>query len=242
LTVCQGAPSTDHPPRVTAVQAYLLRTLNTGATQALLHRLTYEVAGDPACAVVVLCDHPSEITVGREGSQAHIRSRRRPVRWVARGGGVILHAPGQVACYPVLPLDRIQLTPAEYVAGLCAVVGDLLAGFGVKADVETSAVRVNGRRVAHFGVAVRNWVTSYGFVLNVAPDLELFRDVDCDGDASPVTSLQRECPTRVRVPAVRQRLLELLARRFDLGRLSVFHHHPNFLPRTPVHALPARRR
>lgn len=240
--MCLGAPNTDQVPRIAAVQAYLLGTLSIDAAQALLHRLAYEVAGDPACAAVVVCDHPHEITVGREGSQAHIHSRRWPVRWVARGGGVILHAPGQVACYPVLPLDRMRVTPAEYVAGLCAVVGDLLAGFGVKADVEAAAVRVNGRRVAHFGVAVRNWVTSYGFVLNVAPDLELFRDVHCDGDPLPVTSLQRECPSRVRVPAVRQRLLELLARRFDLGRLSVFHHHPTFLPRTPLHALPARRR
>jgi lipoyl(octanoyl) transferase len=241
-TVSRDAPSTDHTTGTQAVQAYLLGTLTFDATQALLHRLAYEVTGDPTCAAVILCDHPREITVGREGSRAHVRATRWPVRWVARGGGVVLHAPGQVACYPVLPLDRLRVTPAEYVAGLCTVVGDLLTGFGVKADVEGTTVRVRGRRVAHVGVAVRNWVTSFGLVLNVAPDLELFRDIDSDGDAAPVTSLQRECPTRVRVPAVRQRLLELLARRFDLGRLSVFHHHPTFLPRTPVHALPARRR
>jgi lipoyl(octanoyl) transferase len=224
------------------VQAYLLGTLDLDTALALQHRLAYEVAGDPSCAAVVLCEHPPAITTGREGSWVHIRAGQRPVRWVARGGGVVLHAPGQVACYPVLPLDRMQLTPAAYLAGLRDVVGELLAGFGVKSEVDSAAVRVNGRRVAHFGVAVRNWVTSFGFVLNVAPDLELFRDIDCDGDLVPVTSLQRECPTRVRVPAVRQRLLDLLARRFDFGRVSVFHSHPTFLPRTPLHALLARHR
>jgi lipoyl(octanoyl) transferase len=238
-------------PRLPAVQAYLLGTLDLDAALSLQRRLSYEVAGEPGSAAVVLCDHPTGITIGREGSRAHVRlapetlrARRWEVRWVARGGGVVLHAPGQVACYPVLPLDRLGLTPAEFVAALTGVVADLLAGFGVRADTDpaAAAVRVNGRRVAHFGVAVRNWVTLFGFVLNVDPDLELFRDLDCDGDPLPVTSLQRECPARVRVPAVRQRLLELLAARFGFGRLSVFHHHPTFLPRVPRHALPARHR
>ena len=41
------------------------------------------------------------------------------------------------------------------------------------------------------------------------PDLELFRDVRCDGAALPMTSLARESSHRVRVTGVRQRLLEL---------------------------------
>ena len=199
----------------------------------------YEVAGDPSCAAVIVCDHPPAITIGRQGSRMHVRTEPlAAIRWVARGGGVVLHAPGQVACYPILPLDRMQLTPAAYLAGLRGVVGDLLAGFGVRAESDSTTVRVNGRRIAHFGVAVRNWVTSFGFVLNVAPDLELFRDIDCDGDPVPVTSLQRECPTRVRIPAVRQRLLELLARRFDFGRVSVFHSPPDVPPANPAPCAP----
>jgi lipoyl(octanoyl) transferase len=79
-------------------------------------------------------------------------------------------------------------------------------------------------------------------VVNVACDLEWFRAVECDGDPVRMTSLQRESPTPVRVPAVRQRLTELVARRFGFERLSVFHNHPSFLPRTPRHAFPASHR
>jgi lipoyl(octanoyl) transferase len=210
----------------------------------------YEVSGDTASAVV-LCDHPSGITIGREGSREHVRltgdqleARQWPVRWIARGGGVALHVPGQVACYPVLPLDRLGLTPTQYLATLCDIVATLAGGFGIEAEVDAAApaVRVRGRRVATFGVAIRNGVTSFGFVLNVAPDLDLFRAVECDGDATPMTSLQRECPTRVRPTAVRQRLLDLLTDRFGFGRLSVFHTHPTFLPRVPRHASAARPR
>jgi lipoyl(octanoyl) transferase len=241
----------DHAPRLPAVQAYLLGTLDLDTAFALQRRLAYDVAGDPTSAAVILCDHPAEITIGREGSREHLRltpaqltARRWAVRWVARGGGVVLHVPGQVACYPILPLDQLKLTPAAYIAGLCEVVAELLASFGVHGTVDANepAVRVHGRRIAHVGVAVRNWVSTFGLILNVTPDLELFRDLDSDGDTVPVTSLQRECPTPVRVPAVRQRLLELLARKFGFDRLSVFHSHPTILPRATRHAHTARHR
>ena len=240
----------DGPPTNPAVQAFLLGTTDFAATLALQRRLVYEVSGDNASAVI-LCEHPAGITIGREGSRAHVRltpeklaARRWPVRWVARGGGVTLHVPGQVVCYPILPLERLGLSPTTYLAKLCGIVAELAEGFGLAADVDADcpAVRVRGRRIATFGVAVRNGVTSFGFVLNVAPDLELFHAIECDGDTTPMTSLQRECPTRIRPTAVRQRLLELLTDRFGFGRLSVFHTHPTFLPRVPSYATAARPR
>lgn len=238
--------STTNPP----VQAFLLGTTDFTTALSLQRRLVYEVSGDGPSAVI-LCEHPAGITIGREGSRSHVRLtevqlevRRWPIHWIARGGGVVLHAPGQVACYPILPLERLGLTPATYLAKLCGVVAELAKGFGISAVVESDppGVRIRGRHVASLGVAVRNGVTSFGFVLNVSPDLELFRNIKCEGDATPMTSLQRECPTRVRPTAVRQRLLELLTDRFGFGRLSVFHTHPTFLPRVPRYAFAARPR
>lgn len=228
-------------PDPLALQAYLLGTLPVADAVALQRRLAYDVGGDPGTAAVVLCDHPPGVAVGRHGSRADVRltddelaARRWPVRWLAAGGGVMLHAPGQVACYPVLPLTALGLTPAAYVAELCRLVGGVVASFGVAplvcpADV---TVRLAGRRVCHVGVAVRNGISSGGVVLNVQPDLEPFRRVRCGGDPRPMTSLQRESPQRVRPAAVRQRLLEALETRFA-ARLSVFHHHPS-LPSRPV--------
>lgn len=232
------------PPRV--LQAYLLGTLDLDRTLALQRRLAYDATGEVPAPAVILCDHPPGLTVGRHGSRAHVRltddeltARRWETKWVARGGGVTLHLPGQVACYPVLPLRELGLTPAGYVDGLCGIVGDLCRGFGLTPAVDpgTATVRVNGRRVAAVGVAVRNWVATFGVVVNVSPDLELFRGIDAAGDPVPMTSLQRECPTPVRVPAVRQRLLDLLAARFAFDRVSVFHNHPTSLPRARSHAV-----
>lgn len=240
--VARHQPHRDRPlPEPLALQAYLLGTLPVADAAALQRRLAYDVGGDPGTAAVVLCDHPPGLTIGRHGSRADVRltdeelaARRCPVRWLAAGGGLMLHAPGQVACYPVLPLAAVGLTPTGYVAELCRLVGDVVASFGVTPQVcpGEPAVRVAGRRVAHVGVAVRNGVTAGGVVLNVHPDLPLFRGLRCDGDPRPMTSLQRESPQRVRPAAVRQRLLEALERRYA-ARLSVFHHHPS-LPARPV--------
>ena len=233
------------PPR--ALAAYLLGGPTLDALLALQRRLVYDVAGDRDTAALVLCDHPTGVTVGREGSAAHVRpdpdglrARGWPVNWVARGGGAMLHVPGQVACYPVLALDALNLTVGRYVSELQAVACDLCREFGVAGtpDPDRPGVRANGRRVAHVGVAVRGWVSSFGLIVNVNPDLAPFRDIRCDGDPVPMTSLARESALRVRVSGVRQRLVELIAARFGFDRVSVFHNLPAALPRPTRHAIP----
>jgi lipoyl(octanoyl) transferase len=243
--VTAGPDSPDEPPR--PLSAYLLGGLPFDALLALQRRLVYDVSGDRDTAALVLCDHPAGITIGREGSASHVRlppdelsTRGWPVNWVGRGGGALLHAPGQVACYPVFALDALNLTAGRYVSELVNVACDLCREFGVEptADRERPGVLANGRRVAHVGVAVRDNVTSFGLVVNATPDLAAFRAVKCDGDDRPMTSLVRESILRVRVTAVRQRLLELIARRFGFDRVSIFHTHPAALPRPTRHALP----
>ncbi len=233
-----------------ALQAYLLGTISVDALVALQRRLVYEVAGG-GVPVVVVCDHPPGITIGREGSRSHIRpspenlaARGWPVRWVSRGGGCMLHLPGQVAIYPIFPIRDIGLTPGLYIECLRRIAADLLREFQVEPDPlsESWGISVAHRRVAHIGVAVRDWISCFGMVVNVHPDLEPFREVHCDGHAIPMTSIQRESAMRVRVPTVRQRLLELIADRLGFSRVSVFHTHPTFFPKPTRHAIAPRSR
>ena len=228
-----------------ALRAYLLGPLGFDALLGLQRRLVYDTAGDRDAGAVIVCDHPPGVTIGRAGSRVHVRpgpgelhARQWPVRWVGRGGGAMLHLPGQVACYPVVALDRFGLTPAGYVAGLQSLIIDLLREYDIPGEPDAAApgVRVAGRRVAHVGVAVRDWVTCFGVVLNVNPDLEPFRDVYCDGDPAPMTSMQRQTTARVRPAGVRQRLVELVAARFGFARISPFHTLPGVLPPHPRHA------
>ncbi len=228
-----------------ALSAYLLGTLEFDVLLAFQRRLVYEISGDRTSAALIVCDHPAGITIGREGSRTHVRpgpeelhARGWPVRWLSRGGGVLLHQPGQVACYPVLPLDALTLSPGRYLEQLQQLILELLAEYAVtgEPDTESPGVRVNGRFIAQVGVAVRDNVSCFGIVLNADPDLEPFRMVRCGGDARPMTSLARESPLRVRVSGVRQRFLELMAARFGFDRVSIFHTHPASLSGLPRHA------
>src|SRR5215469_13602608 len=120
-----------------ALQVYMLGAVEFDAALSFQRRLAYEIAGDRRRAALVLCEHRSPlITVGRHGSRAHIlcepaelRARQWQVRWVNRGGGCLLHLPGQLAIYPVLALEPLGLGIRDYIQQLQGVILDTLADF-----------------------------------------------------------------------------------------------------------------
>jgi lipoyl(octanoyl) transferase len=232
-----------------ALRTYLLGRLPFEEFVALQRRLVFDVGGNRRSAALVICDHTPCITVGREGSRLHIlatadelAAREWPVHWIGRGGGAMLHLPGQVACYPILPLDLVGLHVAEYIERLLSVALELMREYDVPAvaDPDRPGVRVNGRRIAHVGIAVRDDVACFGLVLNVAPDLAPFRLVHCDGDSAPMTSLLRETSARVRLTRVRQQLIEIVGERFGFARNTVFHSYPEFRLEPLRHAVAHR--
>src|SRR5581483_11812554 len=99
--MANGGVSTWGSPDTT-LQAYLLGSVDFDAALRLQRRCHFDVTGDRTQAFVLACEHPPLITVGRHGSRAHIRfepqdlqTRHWDVRWVNRGGGCLLHLPGQ---------------------------------------------------------------------------------------------------------------------------------------------------
>jgi lipoyl(octanoyl) transferase len=215
----------------------------------LQRRLVYEVSGNPDTAAVLFAEHPPGVTIGREGSRLQVRltddelvARRLPLAFVPRGGGAMLHAPGQVTCYPILPLAAFGVTPGAYVRTLLRLTSGVLAASGVPAEASEPevAVRARGRRVAHVGVAVRNGVSLFGVVINVAPDLEPFRTLDLD-DTGTMTSMQRECDVRLSPHSVRQRLLNAVCDEFSLRRAVVPNRRPLAILHLTRHAFAHRR-
>jgi lipoyl(octanoyl) transferase len=234
-----------------SLQIYLLGTLDFDAALALQRRLVYEVAGERRRAALILCEHhPALITVGRQGSRAHLlvdpaelRARQWHVRWVNRGGGCLLHVPGQLAIYPVLALDRLGLGLEAYLERLQQAVLDLLDDFGVRGETRrhTPGVWTGDRLLTGIGVAVRDWVTYYGAYLNLNPPLDPFRLVRSAGrDDGPMTSLERERRGPLRPSLVRERLLEHLAIRFGFTQTTLFTDHPSLQRKARSDALASR--
>jgi lipoyl(octanoyl) transferase len=233
------------------LQAYLFGSVDFEAALALQRRLVYTVAGDRENAFLVLCEHPPLITVGRQGSFTHIlfepeelSARQWRVRWVNRGGGCLLHLPGQLAIYPILALDQLGLGLQEYLDRLREIIVAVLDDFGIRGQVRPGqpGVWVGSRLIADIGVAVRTWVAYYGIVLNINPALDLCRRVRTGGPVSgPMTSLARERRGPLRPSLVRERLLEHFAARFAFPRLSLFSDHPSLSRKAPSDACASRR-
>ena len=223
-----------HAERV--VQAYLLGLVDFDASLNLQRRLVYEVAGQRSQAALVLCEHPPLITVGRHGSRRHIlcepdqlRTREWRVRWINRGGGTLLQLPGQLAIYAILALDHFRLGVQTYLDGLHRAIARTLDDFGIRGHTRPCkpGLWVGDRLIAATGIAVRHWVTYYGGVLNINPELTHFRLVECAGRGEqPMTSIARERRAPLRPALVRERLLDHFANEFGFARTSLFSQVP----------------
>jgi lipoyl(octanoyl) transferase len=230
------------------LRIYLLGEVDLDAAACLQRRLVYEVSGDRNQAALILCEHPPTVSIGREGSSTHIQLdgrelywRRMTVRWVNRGGGCLLHMPGQLAIYPILPLNRLRLSVPAYMQRLQQVAIDVADDFMLRADHRTNkpGVWMGNRLLAHVGIAVRDWVSYFGLSLNVNVDLDLFRKVNVAGHTQAMTSIERERRLAVNPELVRQRVLEHLLERFGFEKPTLYHHHPALAGRGSADALVA---
>jgi lipoyl(octanoyl) transferase len=219
-----------------ALQVYLLGRVDFETLLRFQRRLHFEITGDRRQAALIVCEHPALITVGRQGSRSHIhleadelQLRGWPIRWVNRGGGCMLHVPGQLALYPILPLDRMRCGIAAYLQNLNESIRAALDDFSIHAGLRTDddGVWVGPRLLAALGVSVRDWVTSYGAYVNIHPALDLFRHVTVSShEHQPMTSLERERRGPVRPALVRERLIEHFRSRFGFSRIALFSDHP----------------
>jgi lipoyl(octanoyl) transferase len=247
-----------------ALEAFLLGTVDFDRVLALQQRLIERVRDrNDGQITLLLCEHPTMITVGRGGSLTQIatqstpvRSRQIEIRWVNRGGGALMHCPGQLAIYPLVPLRWHGFSVGEFLdrfqAGIIETLDDLnVPSHAGKGSPEKGTVPlcrngpegaehkgglspfpvpgIFGRtgQLAAFGVAIRHWVTYYGAYLNVCPPMGLFRLVESDLTGQSSTScLVAERRGPVRMTTVRAALIRRLADCFGCDRYHLYTGHP----------------
>ena len=102
-----------------------------------------------------------------------------------------MHAPGQLAVYPIVPLEQCGWTVGDYLGRFQAGLAEALADFGVDGPRARRSGRHLGphRAARGAGVAVKDWVTYHGAFINVAPSMSLQRLVDSDpAERTPLSS------------------------------------------------------
>jgi lipoate-protein ligase B len=212
----------------------LLGLVDFDAALFLQERLMMDAAQrSDGQGTLLVCEHPPLITVGREGSQAdlagsteELTARQIGVRWLNRGGGSLVHVPGQLALYSILPLERRGLGLAAYRERLHAALLETCRELRIRARRKPPAAGLfcRGGKVADVGVAVRQGISSHGLFVNVNPRIDFLRLVR-SGECR-ASSLEVERGTPVPMPAVRESLIRHVAESLDYEKYHLYTGHP----------------
>jgi len=161
--------------------------------------------------VLLLCEHPPTITLGRNGKQQHLlaseavlRQKGVALHHTNRGGDITYHGPGQLVGYPILNLAAIRRDIGWYMRMLEEAMIRASADFGVTAVREAGKTGIwvasapgaktsaAPEKLAALGVHLSRWVTSHGFAYNVSTDLRYFDlMVPCGIADRKATSLEK---------------------------------------------------
>jgi lipoyl(octanoyl) transferase len=178
--------------------------------------------------VLLLCEHPHVITLGRNGQRENLRVSDRLLAQqnvefhpTDRGGDITYHGPGQIVGYPILDLSDYRRDVRWYVEQLEEVMIRAAADFGIQAkrDPEHRGVWVSAptgdEKLAALGVHLSRWITSHGFAFNVSTDLRYFDwIVPCGIEGSRATSLEKLLGRAVGDEEVKPRLVAHFAEVF----------------------------
>jgi lipoyl(octanoyl) transferase len=198
---------------ISYTEAYALQQRLTAARKA-------EALGD----VLLLCEHPHVITLGRNAKRENLlvsehvlRQKGVELHATNRGGDITYHGPGQIVGYPILNLGIIKRDVGWYVRTLEEAMIRATADFGL------TAFRIPGRtgiwvnpaakpdaaeeKLAAIGVHLSRWVTSHGFAYNVSTDLRFFDlIIPCGIAERKTTSLEKLLSRNVALDEVKPRL------------------------------------
>ena len=158
--------------------------------------------------VLLLCEHPHVITLGRNGKLANLRASDRVLRQMEvsffetdRGGDITYHGPGQIVGYPIVNLAEIRRDVAWYMRSLEEAMIRATAEFGIPSRrvagwtgvwVDAPAESRGEEKLAAIGVHLSRWVTSHGFAYTVSTDLRYFDlIVPCGIAGKGATSLEQ---------------------------------------------------
>ncbi len=220
-----------------AVEAFFLDRVPFARCLELQKRLVAQARSRGDGQIVLLfCEHPEIITVGRGGALADVQAdspilRQRQIEpvYVNRGGVALLHCPGQLAIYPIVPLAWHRFTVGAYLDRFQTAVVETLDALNIHGQTIPGRHGIWGRtgQLAAFGIAVRYGIAYFGAYLNVSPGMGMFRLVDSDPVGhTPMSSLMAERHGPVRMPTVRAALAQRLTDAFGCDRFHLYTGHP----------------
>lgn len=224
------------PPHAGTLEVHLVGLVDYASLLGLQEYLTYEISGrNNLSGILLLCEHPPLISVGREGRSSEIlidEEQRRliemPLHWISRGGGAYPHGPGQLALYLMLPLDRLNVGLSEFrqrfESSVCESCRELKVP--AKRHPDSPGIWGRGGQLAFFGTSVRSWVTNHGLFLNVSISTDLLKMTTPNPNQERATSIQAQRIQPIQMPKLRESLIRTISNQFGYEMTDVSTGHP----------------
>jgi lipoyl(octanoyl) transferase len=209
---------------------------------ALQERLVAARKREAAPDVLLLCEHPHVVTLGRSGKLENLRAsdsllHQKGVEFhrTNRGGDITYHGPGQLVGYPILQLGEIRRDVVWYVRMLEEAMIRASAVFGVEAvrikgctgawvrpaKPREPALDLTEEKLGAIGVHISRWVTSHGFAYNVSTDLRYFDlIIPCGIKGRGTTSLEKLLGRPVAQAEAGARIVEGFGTAFDFEMVA----------------------
>lgn len=172
---------------------------------------------------LLLVEHPSVITLGRNANPDHVLvpsnlldERGIALVRISRGGDVTFHGPGQLVGYPVF---RTRDGVRRHVLEMGRAIVEVLDGLGIAGrwDDTHPGVWIGNEKICAVGIHVRRGVAIHGFALNVNIDLASFDAiVPCGLHGFGVTSIAKQLGTSPTMEEVAHRIVPAFEHCFGL--------------------------
>ncbi len=235
-----------------ALTVYLLGLVDFPSAARVQEQAVLELQGRTDTAgTLILCEHPPVVTIGRGGSRLDLPDEPREllankldVHRVDRSGPTLVHAPGQLAIYPVLPLTRLGCDTRQLALQLQQTMLSVCAELKVTswADPTDAGVWSRCGKIGFSGLTSLSGVSCHGAFLNVCPDMTLLRLVTSAAPSNRLGSLVAQCVRPIAMQTVREATVRHLAGRLGYNDFTVFSSHPALTRlRRPAHDLAANR-
>ncbi|QDD02178.1 lipoyl(octanoyl) transferase LipB [Candidatus Methylopumilus planktonicus] len=99
---------------------------------------------------------------------------------VDRGGKITYHGRGQLIIYPLIDLERYQLTIRTFVTLIEKSIVSFLSRRDIKASakIEAPGVYIENKKIASLGLRIKNHASYHGLSMNIDMDLLPFEAID----------------------------------------------------------------
>lgn len=136
-----------------------------------------------------------------------------------RGGDITYHGPGQLVCYPIFDLKKLNLGVKQFVGKIEKLIETFLGELDIAAMSvsKKQGVWVSDKKIASVGFNIKRFITKHGFSLNINNDLSYFQYINpCGYEDLKVTSVFSELGRNIDKEHCRNRLCELMENYFKL--------------------------